>query len=69
MNTLAFVDSAFERAYDELGKIPGFMDNALFVILGDHGESFGAHGHKMHGKQTRADMRDINTCFARVVRL
>lgn len=33
LNTLGFVDASFELAYRELERIPGFVNNTLFVIL------------------------------------
>ena len=45
---LAYVDAALGRFEDGLAQ-SGLWDNALVVLLGDHGESLGEHGESGHG--------------------
>jgi arylsulfatase A-like enzyme len=48
-NATLFIDSQVGRLWDAL-KERGKLDDTLFVIVGDHGESFGEHrGDFMHG--------------------
>lgn len=44
---LAYIDSQFKRIMDWL-ESSGKRDKTLIVIAGDHGESFGEHGHDGH---------------------
>lgn len=48
-NTTLFIDSQVGRVWDWVNE-HGKRDDTLFVIVGDHGESFGEHrGDFMHG--------------------
>lgn len=44
---LAYIDSQLKRIIDWLDD-SGQRDNTLIVVTGDHGESFGEHGHDGH---------------------
>jgi hypothetical protein len=38
------------RLYTQLqAAAPDFVENTLFLVVGDHGETFGQHGHYQHG--------------------
>jgi arylsulfatase A-like enzyme len=45
---IAFVDAEIGRLFRELRKLDRF-DNAVVVVLSDHGEEFGDHGGVFHG--------------------
>lgn len=45
---VAFVDSLVGELVSELESL-GLLDEALVILLGDHGESLGAHGESTHG--------------------
>ncbi|MEM8594391.1 MAG: sulfatase-like hydrolase/transferase, partial [Pseudomonadota bacterium] len=47
LNTVKFSDGILERIFDVYKK-QGLFDDALFVIIGDHGESFGEHSQYGH---------------------
>jgi arylsulfatase A-like enzyme len=48
-NTTLFIDSQIGRVWD-WAKQHNVLDDTLFVVVGDHGESFGEHrGDFMHG--------------------
>lgn len=41
------IDQLIELVHYELGK-RGLLENTVFVVMGDHGESFGEHGNYQH---------------------
>lgn len=43
LNTLRYTDSILERLFDEF-EARQWIDDTIFVIVGDHGELFGSHG-------------------------
>ena len=45
--SLAYMDHRVKDLYDEL-KTDGILDDTLFIITSDHGESLGDHGHFDH---------------------
>jgi arylsulfatase A-like enzyme len=47
LNCLHYVDDLIHTYFDELEK-RDLVSSTLFVILGDHGESFGEHGPQQH---------------------
>ena len=46
-NGIRQADAIIEGIFYDLGS-KGYMDDAIVVILGDHGEAFGEHGHFGH---------------------
>lgn len=48
MDALAETDAAIGVLRDKL-KSKGLLDQTVFVVVGDHGEAFGEHGHLNHG--------------------
>jgi arylsulfatase A-like enzyme len=47
---VGFVDHHIGRLIDRLGK-DGLFDRAIVVFMSDHGESFGEHGERGHGRK------------------
>jgi arylsulfatase len=45
---VAYADAQFGAFLDELAA-RGLYDDALIVLIADHGEAFGEHGHLQHG--------------------
>jgi arylsulfatase A-like enzyme len=46
---VAAADDQVRRLFDELGS-RGFLDNALVIVMSDHGEEFLEHGGTSHGR-------------------
>jgi lipoteichoic acid synthase len=48
LNCLRYQDIFLRKLFRQYKEL-GLYENTVFVILGDHGESFGDHGYKTHG--------------------
>jgi len=48
LNALHYEDQVLGRLFHALAE-SGLADSTLVVVVGDHGESFGTHGHWSHG--------------------
>jgi lipoteichoic acid synthase len=48
LNTLRYQDSFLQKLFRQYKEL-GLYENTVFVILGDHGESFGEHSLNTHG--------------------
>ena len=55
---IAANDASFGRLADEL-KVRGLYDDALVVVMSDHGEEFFDHGGWTHGKTLHAEVLDV----------
>jgi lipoteichoic acid synthase len=47
LNSLHYVDGLLRDIFSEFAE-RGLIDSTLFVIVGDHGQSFGEHGARQH---------------------
>jgi phosphoglycerol transferase MdoB-like AlkP superfamily enzyme len=47
LNCIRYQDFFVKNLFDQYKKL-GFYDNTIFVLYGDHGESFGEHGRYQH---------------------
>ncbi len=44
---LSYVDEQLRRLFEDLDA-KGSLKNTIVVVMGDHGEAFGEHGHRFH---------------------
>jgi arylsulfatase A-like enzyme len=56
---LAFVDRQLGRLLAELDRL-GQLENSWLVVLGDHGDAFGEHGYRRHGRRVHEPALHIN---------
>jgi len=47
LNAVRYTDDFIKQVMNNFAK-RGLMDNTLFIIVGNHGESFGEHGRRQH---------------------
>jgi arylsulfatase A-like enzyme len=60
-----FVDHHFGRLLAAVNEVDPGLENTLVVFFSDHGESFGEHGEKFHGR----DLFDIQLRVPLVVKI
>jgi len=62
LNALAETDRAFGNLIAELDR-RGQLESTLVVLVGDHGEAFGAHGHYGHASSIHRDTLAVPLMF------
>jgi lipoteichoic acid synthase len=58
LNSIAYIDSYLRDVY-AIFERSNLLDSTMFVVLGDHGESFGEHGPRQHFGQAYEDVLHI----------
>ena len=58
LNSIAYIDSYLRDVFALFEK-RGLMQSTVFVVLGDHGESFGEHGPRLHFGQAYEEVLRI----------
>jgi arylsulfatase A-like enzyme len=67
LHSLHHTDELIGQLYDELVRL-GLADDTLFIVTGDHGESFGQHGFWKHGnslydQEVKVPLLMVNPAF------